>query len=89
MIASCRIPCISPKIICNSQESLLICIGRDQGTYIRVHLFLKLLGLGLGYDKVGTTVRELPPTNVLFYIDSSGAIDIHAKTYQKEHYYLR
>jgi len=50
---------------------------------MRVHPFLKLLGLGLGYDKVGTTVGELPPTTVLFYIDLSGAIDIHAKTYRK------
>ena len=35
------------------------------------------------YDEVGTTVGELPPTTVSSYIDSSGAIDIHAKTCRK------
>jgi len=48
---------------------------------MRVHPFLKLLRLGLGHDEVGTTVGELSPTTVLFYIDLSGAIDIHAKIY--------
>ena len=41
------------------------------------------LGLGLGYDEVGTIVGELPPTTISSYIDSSGAIDKHAKTCQK------
>ena len=45
----------------------------------KVVSFIDDIIIGLGYDKVGITVGELPPTTVLSYIDSSGAIDIHAK----------
>ena len=38
---------------------------------------------GLGYDEVGTMDEELTSSAVSSYIDSSGAIDIYAKTCRK------
>ena len=46
----------------------------------KVVSFIDDVIIGLECDKVSTTVGELPPTTVLSYIDSSGSIDIHAKT---------
>ena len=46
----------------------------------KVVSFIDDVIIGLGCDEVSTTVGELPPTTVLSYIDSSGSIDIHAKT---------
>ena len=39
--------------------------------------------LELRCDKVGTIDGKLPPSAISSYIDSSGAIDIHAKTCRK------
>ena len=44
---------------------------------------LKGIKEGLGYDEVGTMDEELTSSAVSSYIDSSGAIDIYAKTCRK------